>query len=150
MIGVIAAAAGAGSMALGTILTRKWQPSVSLLTFTSWQLVAGGLVLLPFALMFEPALPTLSFKNYLGFTYLGLVGAAFTYVIWFRGISRIEPTKMSVLGFFSPAAAVLLGWVFLGQALTPIQSIGFAFVLLSVWLGQQQNFSFHIFKKVTV
>lgn len=41
-IGVIAGLAGAVSMAFGTVLTRRWAPPVSSLTFTAWQLTAGG------------------------------------------------------------------------------------------------------------
>ncbi|WP_420546967.1 EamA family transporter [Curvivirga sp.] len=149
MIGILAAAAGAASMALGTILTRKWQPPVSLLTFTSWQLVAGGLILLPFSMIFEPALPVLTVKNYAGLIYLGLIGAAFTYILWFRGISKIEPAKISVLGFFSPAAAVLLGWGILGQNLTTLQIVGLVFVIFSVWLGQQSGFRINLLNKST-
>ena len=44
-VGVAAGLAGAVSMAFGTVLTRKWQPPVPLLTFTAWQLAAGGLLL---------------------------------------------------------------------------------------------------------
>lgn len=43
-IGIAAGLAGAASMALGIILARKWQPPVSPLTFTAWQLTAGGLL----------------------------------------------------------------------------------------------------------
>ena len=39
-VGVAAGLAGAVSMAFGTVLTRKWQPPVPLLTFTAWQLAA--------------------------------------------------------------------------------------------------------------
>src|SRR5690349_5088057 len=52
-IGVAAGLAGAVSMAAGTVLTRRWQPPVSPLTFTAWQLTAGGLLLLPVALVLE-------------------------------------------------------------------------------------------------
>ncbi len=50
-VGVAAGLAGAVSMAFGTVLTRKWQPPVPLLTFTAWQLAAGGLLLVPVALV---------------------------------------------------------------------------------------------------
>ena len=52
-VGVAAGLAGAVSMAFGTVLTRKWQPPVPLLTFTAWQLAAGGLLLVPVALGFN-------------------------------------------------------------------------------------------------
>lgn len=134
--GVLAALGGAISMAAGTVLSRHWQPPTSPLTFTAWQLTAGGLLLLPLALLMEPALPALDAENVLGLTYLGLIGAAFTYLLWFRGIGRIEPSVISTLGFLSPLTALLLGWGLLDQSLTPLQAIGVIAVLISVWLSQ--------------
>lgn len=134
--GLLAGLAGAASMALGTVLSRHWQPPVSLLTFTAWQLTAGGILLLPVAFWLEPALPELSQRNLFGLAYLGLIGAAFTYVLWFRGVARIEPSAVSLLGFLSPLTAVMLGWQMLGQTLTHWQIFGAAIILASVWLGQ--------------
>lgn len=136
-IGILAALLGAASMAAGTVLTRKWQPPVTALTFTAWQLTAGGLLLLPISLLVEPALPTLTATNIAGFAWLGLIGAALTYFLWFRGIAKFGPATVTAFGFLSPLTAVLLGWVLLGQVLTPAQGVGAAIVLVSVWLGQR-------------
>ncbi|MBN9046685.1 MAG: EamA family transporter [Rhizobiales bacterium] len=138
-IGVAAGLAGAISMAFGTVLTRKWQPPVPLLTFTAWQLTAGGILLVPLIVLSEPAIPRPSTINLFGLVWLGLIGAALTYVLWFRGIARIEPAAVSVLGFLSPAIAVLLGWFFLHQSLTPVQIVGVVLVLASIWLGQRTD-----------
>jgi len=136
-IGIVAGLAGAVSMAFGTVLTRHWAPPVSSLTFTAWQLTAGGLLLLPVALVLEPALPTPTLANVLGMAWLGLIGAAFTYLLWFRGLSKLEPAAVASLGFLSPLVATLLGWGMLGQNLSPAQIIGMVAVLASVWLGQR-------------
>jgi len=136
-VGILAALAGAVSMAFGTVLSRRWQPPVSPLTFTAWQLTAGGVLLLPVALWTEPPLPALTQGNVLGLAYLGLVGAALTYILWFRGVARIEPGAVASLGFLSPVTAVLLGWTLLGQTLTPWQVAGMAVALGSVWLSQR-------------
>ncbi|WP_064707682.1 EamA family transporter [Rhizobium bangladeshense] len=136
-IGVAAGLAGAVSMAFGTVLARRWAPPVSNLTFTAWQLTAGGILLVPFALLLEPALPMPTVANLAGIAYLGLIGAAFTYLLWFRGLSRIEPSAISSLGFLSPVVATLLGWLALSQSLTPVQIAGFAMVLAGVWLSQR-------------
>ncbi|WP_265517082.1 EamA family transporter [Nitratireductor luteus] len=135
-VGILAGLFGALSMAAGTVLSRRWQPPVSSLTFASWQLTAGGILLLPAALFLEPPLPALTGANIAGFAYLGLIGAAFTYFLWFRGISRLEPSAVAPLGFLSPLTAVVLGWAILGQHLTPPQLAGMAVVLASVWLAQ--------------
>ena len=135
-VGLLAAAGGAVSMAFGTVLTRKWQPPVSALTFAAWQLTAGGLLLLPAAIWIEPPLPAVSGANVAGFLYLGLIGGAATYILWINGISRLGPSEVAPLGLFSPAAAVMLGWAVLGQTLSPMQGAGLLLVLASVWLAQ--------------
>lgn len=135
-IGIAAGLAGAVSMAFGTVLSRHWQPPVPPLTFTAWQLTAGGLLLVPVALTFEPALPVPSVQNLLGFVYLGGIGAALTYIVWFRGLSRLDPATISPLGFLSPLVAVVLGWALLAQDLNLLQIAGMVVVLASVWLSQ--------------
>ena len=135
-VGLAAGLVGAVSMALGMVLSRRWQPQVSLLTFTTWQLVAGGLLLLPAAMWLEPSLPTLTQSNLFGFIYLGLIGAALTYVLWFRGVARLEPSSLSALGFLSPITAVVIGWLFLEQSLSALQFIAVIIVFISVWLSQ--------------
>ncbi len=138
-VGVAAGLAGAVSMAFGTVLTRKWRPPVSNLTFTAWQLTAGGILLLPIAYFLEPALPAPTAANILGMAYLGIIGAALTYFPWFRGLARIEPSAAASLGFLSPVVATLLGWLALGQSLTPAQIVGFVAVLFSIWLSQRSQ-----------
>jgi probable blue pigment (indigoidine) exporter len=138
-LGVAAGLAGAFSMALGTVLSRKWQPPVSLLTFTAWQLTAGGLLLIPLALVIETPVRLPTGVNLLGLLWLGLVGAALTYLVWFRGLARLDTAVVASLGLLSPMTAVLLGWVFLNQTLTSPQIVGVTLVIGSIWLSQQAN-----------
>lgn len=137
LIGIGAALAGAISMAFGTVLSRKWQPPVPPLSFAAWQLTAGGLMLVPIALWIEPAFPVPDAKAVAGLVWLGLIGAALTYVLFFRGIAKLGPASVAGLGFLSPLSAVLLGWVILGEALSPQQMLGAAIVVGSVWAAQR-------------
>ncbi|MEN9063150.1 EamA family transporter [Ponticoccus litoralis] len=136
-VGLLAALGGAISMAFGTVLTRRWQPPVPALTFTAWQLTAGGLLLLPVAFLVEPALPPLDTAAVFGFVWLGLIGGAATYFLWFRGIARLDPATVAPLGLLSPVAATLLGLAILGQTLSAVQTIGMLLVLTSVWCAQR-------------
>lgn len=135
-VGVGAGLIGAVSMASGMVLTRRWQPPVDLLTLTAWQLTAGGLLLVPLAVWLEPGVPVFTAANWMGWLWLSGVGAALTYVIWFRGVMRLPPAAVSSLGFLSPLSAVLLGWVVLGEGLTWVQLIGALVVLAAVYAGQ--------------
>lgn len=145
-VGVIAGLAGAFSMATGIFLTKRWgrPENATLLTFTGWQLAFGGLALLPFAMIGETMPQTLTLRNIAGFSYLGLIGALVSYALWFRGIERLPALSVSFIALLSPLSATLLGWWFLGQALSALQILGGFIVLASVYLSQAQ---ISIFKK---
>ncbi len=138
-IGIIAALGGAVAMGLGTVLVKRWKPRVSLMVFTAWQLTVGGLILLPIALITEGTFAELTRINLWGFIYLGLIGTGLAYALWFRGISKLNPTAVSYLGLLSPVVATLIGYVFLQETFTAIQLIGVATILVSVVIGQQAS-----------
>ncbi|MEU2611596.1 EamA family transporter [Micromonospora sp. NPDC007271] len=137
-LGVAAGLAGTAAMATGLVLTRRWgRPAgVGTLAGTSWQLVAGGLLILPVAVAVEGAPPAPDGPALLGYAWLGLIGTALAYALWFRGAARLPVTRVSVLGALSPLTAAALGWLALGQALNPIQLVGFAVAVTAMVLGQ--------------
>lgn len=136
-LGVAAALGGAVVMALGVVLSKRWRADAPLLAVTGWQLVAGGLVLLPVTLLVEgPPPPVLTGANLLGYGYLAIIGAAVSYALWFRGINALSPTEVTFLGLLSPLVATLLGWLALGQGLTPVQGLGGLVVLAAVVTAQ--------------
>ena len=142
-VGIAAAFVGTACMASGTYLTRRWRPTVPLLAFTGWQLLIGGLLLLPVAWLIDPPLPQLSPLQWLGYAYLSLFGALLAYVLWFRGIARLAPVAVSSLGLLSPLVAVLLGWTLLGQSITGVALLGLIAVLGSIlavqWAAAQAS-----------
>ena len=137
--GVTAALTGAASMATGTYLTRRWRTGLPLVSFTGWQLLLGGAMLAPVAVVVDAPLPPLDRSQVIAFAYLSLGGAVVAYALWFRGMARLPSVAVSSLGLLSPLTAVLLGWAVLGQALTGGAVAGLAMVLGSVlavqWRG---------------
>lgn len=157
-VGVVAALAGAVSMSLGSVLSKRWGrpevgrrvgarrrtgPSpltgvgapVSGLAVTAWQLVAGGLVLVPVLLVVEGLPSDAPDAGAIGgYVYLSVVGTALAYALWFRGIAALPVSSVSFLGLLSPVVAVLAGLVVLGEDLSPGQLIGIAVVAGSLIL----------------
>jgi probable blue pigment (indigoidine) exporter len=136
-VGVLAGLGGAGSMAFGVVLTKRWGRPVPLLAFTAWQLVAGGLVLVPLLLLVEGLPATLTARNLGGYAWLGLVGTALAYALWFRGIELLPVARVTLLALLSPVVATLLGWAVLDQGLGLAQAAGVALVLGAVTYGQR-------------
>lgn len=135
-LGIAAAFVGMACMALGTYLTRRWQTNLALLPFTGWQLLLGGLMLLPPALLADPPLPALNLGQGLAYAYLSLFGALLAYVLWFRGIARLSPVAVSSLSLLSPVIAVLIGWALLDERITGVALLGLLTVLGSILLVQ--------------
>jgi len=132
--GTVAALVCCLSLAIGMVLTKLWQPPVSALTFTAWQLLAGGLLLAPIALIFEPEWPPYSLASIISYVYLAVFAAALAYVLFFRGIASLGPGPVSMLCFFSPITAFLLGWLFLDQTFSPLQSVAIVAILIAIFL----------------
>ena len=132
-LGIAAAVLGAVSMAVGVVLTKRWADGHSPIATTSWQLIAGGLLLAALTAIFEP-LPeqTPSLGNLAGYAYLTLIGTALAYLLWFRGI-RLLPTRIpAFLGLLSPIVALTIGGLAAHETLTWMQGVGVALVFLSV------------------
>ncbi|MCQ1994289.1 EamA family transporter [Arthrobacter sp. zg-Y1171] len=135
VLGVAAALGGAVGMAAGVVLTKKWGTPDTLLAATSWQLVAGGLFLLPVALLVEGPPPALTGVNLAGYAYLGVIGTALAYCLWFRGLHRLPASSTALLGLLSPVVAAAAGWLLAGQSLSPGQCLGAAMVLATLVLA---------------
>jgi probable blue pigment (indigoidine) exporter len=138
-VGVAAAVGAAAVFAAGIVLSKRWSSPAPLLATTGWQLAAGGLLTLPFALVLEGIPASLSVADLAGYAYLTTFGAAVAYVLWFRGIRALPPTRVTFLALLSPVVATALDWIVRGQVLTPLQAIGGLIVLVSVIASQLQR-----------
>jgi probable blue pigment (indigoidine) exporter len=135
-IGVAASFGAVAMSSVGFVLVKRWKPPVDLLTFTAWQLVAGGLVLLPIALLVEGAPPPLDLRAVGGFLYLGLFGTVLAYVVWFRGLRRLPAAAVSLVGLLNPVSGTVIGVVVAGETFGAVQALGLLMVLGGIVAGQ--------------
>jgi probable blue pigment (indigoidine) exporter len=125
--------------ALGFVLIKRWTPPVDMLTLVSWQLVVGGLALLPVALLVEGAPPAIDLGAALGYAWIAVVGTGLAYVCWFTGLRAMPAGAVSLIGLVNPVVGTTLGVVFAAEAFGWAQALGMALVLGGVLLGQRQR-----------
>ncbi|MFD9541592.1 EamA family transporter [Streptomyces sp. NPDC060022] len=135
-LGVIASVAAMLLSSLGYILAKRWGGGVDVLASTSWQLIAGGLLLLPFAVVVEGAPPRLDTPALLGFGYVSVVATALAFAAWFAGLRHLPAATVGLVGLLNPVTGVLLGTVIAGEVLTVRQLCGLVLVLAGVLLGR--------------
>jgi len=125
-------------MALGILLVKRWQLAIPTLAFTGWQLLLGGLILLPFALAFELPFQQLETNHLGGYFYLAVIGTLLPYFLWYRALRHLEPVLITAFLFFSPISAMLLGYLVLDQALTLPQIAGAIAVFAGILISHYQ------------
>ena len=130
VLAALACVAATVCYAIAGILTRRWLDGVSSFQSALYSLAFASAALLPFGLwQFPQAHFTL--KASLAVLAVALLCSAFAYLLFFRLIRAVGPTKATTVTFMIPAFGVLWGSLFLGEPLTINVMIGFAMVALA-------------------
>lgn len=135
-LGLFAAFGSVAVFAFGTVLIKRWPAPVDLLTLVSWQLVVGGLVLVPVALLVEGAPPPIDLPGAGGFLWLAAMGSGVGYYCWFRGLARLPAGAVALVGLVNPVVGTALGVAFAGELFGRPQATGMLLVLGGVVAGQ--------------
>jgi drug/metabolite transporter (DMT)-like permease len=135
LLAVAALTIAAFCYGLGAVYTRaafRDVPPVGLAT--AQQAAASAELLLPAVATAPSAWP--SDPAVLGsIAALALASTALAYLIYFRLIERVGPTRALTVSILVPFFGVLWGVVFLGEAVTPGTFVGLTIVLLGVGLA---------------
>ncbi len=135
-LGVVASVSAMTMSSTGYVLAKRWGREVDVLASTSWQLIAGGLILLPIAVAAEGPPPALDASEILGFGYVTVIATALAFTAWFAGLRRLPAATVGLVGLLNPVTGVLLGTVIAGENLTARQVCGLALVFGGILLGQ--------------
>ncbi|MBS1238986.1 MAG: protein of unknown function transrane, partial [Deltaproteobacteria bacterium] len=65
-----------------------------------------------------------------------VVGAILPFGLYYEGINRIRATRASITSTIEPIVAGLLSFIFLGEAMAPLQMAGGALVIAAIVLLQ--------------
>ena len=124
---------------LGAILATKWRDDLPLVATTSWQLVAGGLMLLVAAIVVEGAPPAMTSTNVLAYGAISLVATAIAFLCWFTGLRHLPAGTVGIIGLLNPVTGVLLGVLLAAESLASAQWWGLALVAAALVLGRSRH-----------
>lgn len=132
VVGELLVLSAAVGVALGTVLVRRSRPTMAVVALTGWSMAVGATVQLGFALLLGESLaavrPTASALAAL--LYLGVVGGAIGFVIYFTLLERLGPLAINLIAYLAPIVTVAIGWTFLGEPIVPEMVVGFLVVLV--------------------
>jgi drug/metabolite transporter (DMT)-like permease len=113
--------------------TRRHLPGVDPLRLATGSLLAAMLPLALIALVTWPARPP-SLKAWLAVFALGIGGTGVAYLLLFRLIRNVGPTRAISASYLAPAFGMVWGAIFLREAITLPMIVGALVILLGVGL----------------
>ena len=127
---------GAAIFASGSVYSRRAAlPEDTRIGTASEMLAGGALLLIVSVLVGEPArldVATISLRSVGALAYLTVFGSIIGYTAYLWLLRRVEPAKVGTNFYVNPIVAVFMGWLVLGEAVTPWMLGAAAVILVGV------------------
>lgn len=131
---IVACLAAALSYGFAANFTKKRLQGVAPLAVAAGsQLAAALLLALPALVWWPAAMPSANAWTMVAL--LALLCTGLAYLMYFRLIAHVGAANAIAVTFLIPAFAVLWGWLFLAEPLTPAMAVGCAVILLGTALA---------------
>ncbi len=132
LIGQLAVLGAALSYAFASIFGKqlnRFDPKVS----ATGMLTASAILMIPFALVFEPLPARLpGFLSTVSVMALGVACTALAYLFYFKILTKAGSSNLSLVTFLIPPSAIVMGVVFLNERLSIEDYIGVALILVGM------------------
>lgn len=135
LAGTLLIAGGVAALAAGTLAFKYFAPRGGIWRGNAIQCLAGGVVLIPFALAGENPADIHLTANLVGGLAFLVVGVSIGgFGLWFYLLTRSSATAASSLHFLMPPLGLFFGWLLLGEAVPPLDFVGIVPIALGIWL----------------
>lgn len=135
LLASLAVTLAAMAAAFSMVLVKKKAGALSPVSVTFHQLVWGTMGLTILALIFEPIPSRMpSSTALLATLYLGIVGTALAFILYYRLLQDKSAVFVSTIGYITPLVAVMLDLVLYGLFLPMRTWLGLAVVFLGIYL----------------
>jgi len=128
-VGIMSGLLSGFSYGVLIIILRSLAPSYDPIVMTFFQNIIVALMLLPFV-----RIPADFISAWWAFAIMGTVHSIAAPILYFRGMKDVTAYTASILGYLEPVCVIILGIIFLNEAVGISTVAGGLLVLLSGWL----------------
>jgi drug/metabolite transporter (DMT)-like permease len=137
LFGVILIAIASVSYGAGAVAARRWLHGVEPVVIATFQLTLACALLLPLA-AFGPHPSVLHWKSLAAVTVLGVLGSGLAYLLFFRLLASISPTRTVAVTYLLPIWGLFWGFV-AGEEIRWTAFAGIAVVMAGLVLLNLRN-----------
>jgi len=132
LFGVILIAVASFSYGAGAVAAKRWLQGVEPIVIATFQLTLAGLVLVPLA-VFGPHPGVVHLESLAALIVLGVLGSGLAYLLFFRLLATISPTRTVAVTYLLPIWGLFWGYV-AGESIRWTALAGVAVVLAGLVL----------------
>jgi drug/metabolite transporter (DMT)-like permease len=130
LAGEAAVVVASAAYAVGAVMLRRWLREVPVITTSTWVLWIATAQSVVLSLLFSPIpLGSLHGKTVFAVVWLGLLGSAVAYVLYYFLITNWGASHATLVTYVVPAIAVVLGARFLSEEVTWRVIAGFVLIV---------------------
>ncbi|MDH4054565.1 MAG: DMT family transporter [Gammaproteobacteria bacterium] len=133
-VAILAGILAAVLYAIGGNYTKKHMSGMHPLAIATGSMIAAAIILLPVAVYLWPsAMPSL--RSWIAVIIMGIASTGVAYILYFRLIRNVGPAKAITVTYLIPAFAMLWGYIFIDEKVTPIMIVGCSVIFLGTALA---------------
>lgn len=139
-VGQLCVLGAAAAIALGSVLTQRFEPSMNSIPLTAWSMALGAVILHVTSIVVGESVADVALTPVVVASVLvvGIFSTALAYPIYFTLIRRVGSVRANLVAYVVPIVAAVVGWVLLGQAVTLNTVVGFCIVVAGVALLERR------------
>lgn len=131
--GLLAAFLACSGSALNLVLQSRWSRGEDAWRLNAHAMTAGAAFIILLSALFERGLSvSWTPANVAALLYLSLAGSVAAFLMLYRLIRELPPSRVSLMTLLFPVVALALGWLVLGEAPSPKGLLGCALILSGV------------------
>ncbi len=114
---------------LSTVKMRKTNSNLKVITYQS------GLALIlffPFAIANFSSIGVLNLNDWINIIYLGVFASGLAFYLYVYSLKSLGTLPASIFGNLVPVVTIIVGYLLLGEVLTPIQFAGGALIIITL------------------
>lgn len=132
VIGQLFVLAAAASMALGSVLSERFNTSQPVETMETWSMILGAVIL--HAVTFARPSEQLGSVEWTSeaiivIAYLALLSSAVAYFIYFDLLDRLGPVEMNFIAYAAAGFGAIFSWLLLAERIDLMTIIGFLLII---------------------
>jgi drug/metabolite transporter (DMT)-like permease len=130
---------GTAGWLFGALLQRRQRSVAHPIVSGAVQQVSTGLFFMLPSVLFEHWPSHINQRPALALIYLVIFGSCVGYSSFVYAMAKLPVAIVSIYTYINPLVAVLLGWIFYREAVTPLHLVAMLIIFLGVWMVKRSS-----------